>query len=138
MLLRNGTTSECVFGPWENYLINKGVEIYKKKIVANLIYDDNKIKSYSLSSEEDVSGDIFISAISNLEFTHLIEKFSAHYPVSITRQKFYGACSNGAQFFLSGLPNHKMKKSHFFLLHHITKRNMRYGEVLMLFYLRFS
>jgi hypothetical protein len=65
-------TNISVFNHWENYLINKGVSIYKNSSVENITIENNKITNITINHNV-VNADEFIFALSLKSINKLFE-----------------------------------------------------------------
>lgn len=103
--MANGPTSEIIFYAWEKYLKKLGVEIKKETKVKEFIINNEKISAVKLESAETISADVFVCAVSDIEFPGLIQS-------AITQNKnthfkninFTEMWSHGSQFYLRDLP----------------------------------
>lgn len=114
-----GPTSHCIIEPWEKYLLSLGVTIKKQARVKSFILKNKKIDKVKLLNDEEIKGDIFVSAISSHDMIKLIESSPdlSNHLFYFNKFKVNAEWSNGAQFFLRDLPKAKNFQPGIFNVH---------------------
>lgn len=106
--MMNGPTSERVFDAWHKYLENLGVEIITDSRVEDFEVANNKISTLLLENGKTITADDFVFAVSVLQIKDFVENGKlASFLNNISPSIFNSEWSNGAQFYLTELPQPK-------------------------------
>lgn len=110
LYMMNGPTSECVFEPWKEHLLKKGVKIVFNAKVTDFAIENNKIINIYLEDGKKITADDYVLATSVLQTKQFFQGILSPWFSQQQQNIFYCEWSEGVQFYLSDLPNLESKK----------------------------